>query len=205
MDLRGQAPGLTYKLLTSLVVPRPIAWVSSRDDRGGINLAPFSFFNLMGADPPIVVLGVGNGPDGLPKHTARNIEATREFVVNLVTEELMHPMNVTAADFPYGLNEMQAAGLTEGKGLLVKVPRVAEARAALECVLQSIQRIGSNNLIIGEVVALHTAEGVVDERMHVHNFTPIARMGTPSWYARSTDRFELPRIKWGEEGAPARP
>jgi flavin reductase (DIM6/NTAB) family NADH-FMN oxidoreductase RutF len=100
---------------------------------------------------------------------------------------------------------MQAAGLTEGKGLLVKVPRVAEARAALECVLQSIQRIGSNNLIIGEVVALHTAEGVVDERMHVHNFTPIARMGTPSWYARSTDRFELPRIKWGEEGAPARP
>ena len=162
IELRGQPAGLAYKLLTSLVVPRPIAWVSSQDPAGGINLAPFSFFNVMGAEPPIVVIGVGNGPDGRPKHTGQNIEATREFVVNLVTEELIAAMNLTAADFPAGQSELDAAGLHAAPSRLVSVPRVAEARASLECVLQSFQRIGANNVIIGEVVALHLADGLAD-------------------------------------------
>jgi flavin reductase (DIM6/NTAB) family NADH-FMN oxidoreductase RutF len=198
IELRGQPAGLAYKLLTSLVVPRPIAWVSSQDPAGGINLAPFSFFNVMGAEPPIVVIGVGNGPDGRPKHTGQNIEATREFVVNLVTEELIAAMNLTAADFPAGQSELDAAGLHAAPSRLVSVPRVAEARASLECVLQSFQRIGANNVIIGEVVALHLADGLADDRLRVQNFTPIGRMGTPAWYTRTEDRFELPRLTWAE-------
>src|ERR1041384_4424479 len=99
-DFRGPAAGAAYRLLTNIVMPRPIAWVTSRDEQGGLNLAPFSFFNLMGHSPSLVVLGVGDGADGRPKHTARNILATKEFVVNMVTEDLMGPMNISAADFP---------------------------------------------------------------------------------------------------------
>ncbi len=202
LDLRGPAGASAYKLLTNLVVPRPIAWVSSVDAQGGINLAPFSFFNLMGSDPPVVVIGVGNCPDGRPKHTAQNIAATGDFVVNLVTEDLAQAMNITAADFPAGQNELTAAQLHPAQSLVVKAPRVAEAHASLECVLHSIERVGTNNLIIGEVVAVYAAEGVIDQRLHVHNFFPIARMGAPSWYCRSGDRFEMDRIsfaQWGRE------
>jgi flavin reductase (DIM6/NTAB) family NADH-FMN oxidoreductase RutF len=198
IDLRGPVGGAAYKLLTNLVVPRPIAWVSSKDVQGGINLAPFSFFNLMGSDPPIVAIGVGDDPTGRPKHTARNIAATREFVVNLVTEELAGPMNLTAADFPEGQSELDAAGLHAGASLVVSVPRVAEARASLECVLHSIQRIGGNNVILGQIVALHVGDGLVDERFHVHGFSPIGRLGSPSWYSRTTDRFEIHRVSYAQ-------
>jgi flavin reductase (DIM6/NTAB) family NADH-FMN oxidoreductase RutF len=198
IDLRGPAGAAAYRILTNLVVPRPIAWVSSKDIQGGINLAPFSFFNLMGSDPPIVTLGIGDDPTGRPKHTARNIAATREFVVNLVTEDLMKQMNLTAADFPDGHSELDAAGLHAGQSLVVSVPRVAEARAGLECVLHSIQRIGGNNLVIGEIVALHVADGLIDERLQVKGFTPVGRMGSPSWYSRTTDRFELARVSYAQ-------
>ncbi len=198
MDLRGQPQPVVYKLLTGLVVPRPIAWVTSMDMAGGLNLAPFSFFNLVASDPPIVVIGIGDGPDGKPKHTARNIAAMREFVVNLVTEELMEPMNISAADFPPGRNELEAAGLHAENSNLVKVPRVAEARASLECELHSIQRIGGNNLVIAQVVGVHVAEGIVDEQLRVRHFTPIGRMGTPSWYTRTADQFELARVRYAD-------
>lgn len=193
LDLRGSAASLGYRLLTNLVVPRPIAWVTSMDISGGINLAPFSFFNLMGAEPSLVVIGVGNAPDGTPKHTARNIAATREFVVNLVTEDLAAAMNLTSANFPEGHSELEAAGLTAGKSITIKVPRVAEARAALECVVYKIERIGANNLIIGEVLALHTTDDLIDPNLQVQHFAPIARMGGRGTYARTEDRFELPR------------
>jgi len=198
IDFRGSGGAWAYKLLTNVVMPRPIAWVTSKDAAGGVNLAPFSFFNVMGSEPPIVVIGVGNCPDGRPKHTARNIAATREFVVNLVTEELGAAMNLSAADFPEGKNELAAVGLQEAASVAVNVPRVAEARVALECVLHKLERIGANNLVIGEVVGLYAAEGVVDERMRVHNFLPIGRMGSPSWYTRTTDRFELVRVNYSE-------
>ncbi len=100
-----------YKLLTNLVVPRPIAWVTSQNAAGVINLAPFSFFNMIGSDPPVIVIGVGDEGFGQPKHTAKNISTAGEFVVNLVTDELVHAMNITAADFPSGQSELEAAGL----------------------------------------------------------------------------------------------
>jgi flavin reductase (DIM6/NTAB) family NADH-FMN oxidoreductase RutF len=192
-DLRGSHAGAGYRLLTNVVIPRPIAWVCSRDLEGGVNLAPFSFFNLVGASPALVVLGVGDDRHGRPKHTAENIAATREFVVNLVTEDVAHAMNLTSADFPKGQSELAAAGLTEAPGVHVHCPRVAEAAAALECVLVKIDKIGPNNLIIAEVVGLHARDGLLDERLHVHGYFPIARIGGPSGYARTTDRFELPR------------
>jgi len=198
MDFRGQHTLTAYKLLTNLVMPRPIAWVTSRDAEGRLNLAPFSFFNVMGSEPPVVVIGVGNEADGRPKHTARNIAATKEFVVNLVTEELVQAMNLTAADFPEGHSELAAAGLHEAASGTVSVPRVAEAQVALECVLHKIERFGKNNLVIGEVLGLYTAEGIVDQRLHVNGFYPIARMGSPSWYARSADRFEVPRVTYAQ-------
>jgi flavin reductase (DIM6/NTAB) family NADH-FMN oxidoreductase RutF len=115
--------------------------------------------------------------------------------VNLVTEELAHAMNMTSADFPKGHSELAAAGLTEAASLAIKCPRVAEAKAAMECSLIKIEKIGANNLIIGEVVALHMHDDLLDPAhpFHIHNFYPIARIGGPSGYARTTDRFELPR------------
>lgn len=198
IDLRGPMGPAAYHLLTNLVVPRPIAWVTSKDQQGGLNLAPFSFFNLMGADPPIVVLGIGYDGTGRPKHTARNILATREFVVNLVTEELIQEMNLTAADFPEGQSELDASGLTAAPSKTISVPRVAEAKASLECVLHSAQRVGSNNLIIGEVLAIYTADGMIDQRLHVNGFHPVGRMGSPSFYTRTTDRFEVPRVSYAQ-------
>ncbi|HVT83343.1 MAG TPA: flavin reductase family protein [Phycisphaerae bacterium] len=204
-DLRGPSGTAAYKLLTNLVVPRPIAWVTSKDERGTINLAPFSFFNLVGSEPPIVVIGVGNERDGRPKHTARNIAATREFVVNLVTEELMDHMNISAADFPEGESELHAARLHDAASTAVSVPRVAEAKAALECTLTRIDRIGGNNLIIGEVVGVFADDTIINDRLHVHDFHPVARLGGPSWYARLTDRFELPRISYAQYRQETRP
>lgn len=204
LDLRGPHASAAYKLLTSLVIPRPIAWVSSMDLQGGINLAPFSFFNLVGANPALVVIGVGDDRHGKPKHTADNIAATRQFVVNLVTEDLATPMNLTAADFPRGQSELAAAGLTAAPSTHIQVPRVAQAQAALECVLIKIEKIGPNNLIIAEVVALHVADALIDDRLHIHNFAPIARLGGPSGYARTTDRFDLPRPTFPPPNTPPR-
>jgi len=209
IDLRPADAGpRAYRLLTNLIVPRPIAWVCSRDAAGGLNLAPFSFFNVMGSDPPIVVLGVGDESPGKPKHTCRNIAATKEFAINLVTEDLAARMNLTAADFPEGHSEIAAAGLHPAPSTAIETPRLAESKAALECTLHEIQRIGGNNLIIGRVVSIYLADAIVDERMHLHGFFPIGRMGSPSWYARTTDRFEIPRITYAQvraqetDGAP---
>jgi flavin reductase (DIM6/NTAB) family NADH-FMN oxidoreductase RutF len=198
LDLRGPGAAVAYNLLTNIVIPRPIDWVTSRDAQGGLNLAPYSFFNLVGSDPPTVVIGIGDESPGRPKHTARNIAATRDFVVNLVTEELMKPMNITAADFPEGHNELTAAGLHETPSLKIPVPRVSEAKAALECSLHKIERIGKNNIIIGTVVALYIGDAHINDRHHVHDFHPVGRMGAPAWYARTTDLFELHRISYAQ-------
>jgi flavin reductase (DIM6/NTAB) family NADH-FMN oxidoreductase RutF len=198
LDFQGPAGARAYQLLTNIIVPRPIAWVTSKDRADNINLAPFSFFNMVGSDPPTVVIGVGNGPDGYPKHTAANIAQTREFVVNLVTEDLIHPMNISAADFPAGHSELEAAGLHAAPSATIAVPRVAEAHAALECALHKIERIGGNNIIIGEVVGLYIADSYIDPRLRIQNFAPVGRMGTPSTYARTIDRFELPRIGYAD-------
>ena len=187
-----------YKLLTNLVVPRPIAWVSSLSDKGIVNLAPFSFFNAVGSDPLYVIISVGHNDAGEPKDTARNIRANGEFVVNLVTEDLFDAMNISAADFPPDESELEAVHLHHAPCVHVKVPRVAEAQASLECKLFSEQLLGANMLIIGEVVMFHVADHLIDAKLHINNFAPVGRLGSPSVYCRTTDRFDVARISYAQ-------
>ncbi len=187
-----------YKILTNVVVPRPIAWITSLSQTGVINLAPFSFFNAVGSDPLYVVVSVGWRDDGTLKDTARNIEESGEFVVNLVTEDLLRAMNVSAADFPPDESEVAAADLRVAPAVKIRTPRVAGAQVSLECKLFKSQALGSNTLYIGEVVMFHVADHLMGERLHVNNFTPIGRMGAPSAYCRTTDRFQLPRISYAD-------
>src|SRR3954447_6837487 len=132
-DLKELRPSDRYKLLAGVVVPRPIALVTTLDPEGRANAASFSFFNVMGSDPPLVALGIGDRASGGPKDTARNIALTKHFVVNLVDESLAEGMNVCAVDFPVGVDELRAAGLTCAPSVLVPPPRVAESPVHLEC------------------------------------------------------------------------
>ena len=187
-----------YKLLTNLVVPRPIAWVTSLSPDGVINLAPFSFFNAIGSDPVYIMISVGNNDDGRAKDTAINIGVSSEFVVNMVTEDLFDAMNLSAADFPPEQSELEAAKLQAAPSILIKTPRVAQAQVSFECKLHSTQSLGANTLVIGEVVMFHVADYLMGPRMHVNNFAPIGRLGSPSVYCRTTDRFDVARISYAQ-------
>jgi flavin reductase (DIM6/NTAB) family NADH-FMN oxidoreductase RutF len=187
-----------YKLLTNLVVPRPIAWVTSQNADGVVNLAPFSFFNAVSGNPIYLIISIGVNDAGEMKDTAKNILASGEFVVNMVTEELFDAMNVSAADFPAGESELEAANLHAAPSVKVKPPRVAESQASMECKLHSSQLLGSNTLIIGEVVMFHVADHLMGPRMYVNNFAPLGRLGSPSVYCRTTDRFDVARISYAE-------
>jgi flavin reductase (DIM6/NTAB) family NADH-FMN oxidoreductase RutF len=192
-----------YKLLTNLVVPRPIAWISSLSQSGVINLAPFSFFNAVGSDPMYVVVGIGRRDSGEPKDSARNIQTSGEFVVNLVTEDLLAAMNITAAEFPPDESELSAVNLHAAPSVRLKAPRLAEAQASLECKLFQSQPLGTNTLYIGEVVMFHVADHLLGPRLHINNFAPIGRLGSPSMYCRTTDRIELARVtyaQWQKDG-----
>ena len=198
IDLSQHSPQDNYKLLTNLVVPRPIVWVTSQNADGVINLAPFSFFNAVSGNPIYLIVSVGVNDAGEMKDTAKNILASGEFVVNMVTEELFDAMNVSAADFPSGESELVAANLHAAPSVKVKPPRLAESQASMECKLHSSQQLGKNTLIIGEVVMFHVADHLMGPRMHVNGFAPIGRLGSPSVYCRSTDRFDVPRISYAE-------
>jgi len=130
------------------------------------------------------------------KDTAKNILASGEFVVTLVTEELFDAMNISAADFPEEESELAAAKLHAAPSVKVKLLRVAESQASMECKLHCSQLLGKNTLVIGEVVMFHVADHLLGPRMHVNNFAPIGRLGTPSVYCRTIDRFDVPRISY---------
>ena len=198
IDPSVQTKADNYKLLTNLVVPRPIAWITSVSAAGVVNLAPFSFFNAVGSDPLYLVVGIGQRDDGSPKDTARNIESAGAFVVNLVTEELLGAMNVSAAGFPPDESEVAAAGLHTAPSVHVAPPRLAEAQVSLECRLFRAQPLGANTLYIGEVVMFHVADALVGPRLHIHGFAPLGRLGSPSVYCRTTDRFELERVSYAQ-------
>ncbi len=188
--------GRAYSILASLVVPRPIAWVTSVNAKGRVNAAPFSFFNLLGANPPILGFCPGDRDDGTPKDTARNIRETHEFVVNLVDDTLAEQMNKTAASLPYGTSEIKAAGLTTTASTLVRPPRIAESPASLECTEWGTLQIGGNRLIIGLIKRIHIREDLIDpDTLHVQSgrIHQIGRMASPHWYCRTEDRFEMRR------------
>jgi len=196
LDLEGRHADRAYAMLTSLVTPRPIAWVTSLDREGVVNAAPFSFFNVLGASPPIVGICPGNRPDGTPKDTASNVRLTHEFVVNLVDEAVAEAMNQTAAPLPPGVSELAGSGLTTVPSSVVRPPRIAEAPASLECVEWGTLQIGDNRLIIGLVKRLHVRDELFDPatlRIRSELFHPVGRMASPNWYCHTGDRFEMVR------------
>jgi flavin reductase (DIM6/NTAB) family NADH-FMN oxidoreductase RutF len=196
LDLLGEYASRAYPILASLVTPRPIALVTTLSPEGVINAAPFSFFNVLGADPPILGFAPGNRDDGSPKDTARNIRATHQFVVNLVDEQIAEAMNRCAATYPYGVNELEQAGLTAQPSSLVRPPRIAESPASLECEEWGTLEIGENRLVIGLIKRLHVRDELVDvERMRIHSelLRTIGRMASPHWYCRTGERFEMIR------------
>jgi flavin reductase (DIM6/NTAB) family NADH-FMN oxidoreductase RutF len=196
IDLTGPLRDNAYMILGGLVTPRPIALTTTLDLDGRVNAAPFSFFNVLGDSPPIVGLCPGDRSPGVPKDTARNIRLTQEFVVNLVDENIAEKMNQCAASLPAGENELLHAGLNPLPCSVVKPPRIAESPASLECRCHSILEIGSNRLIIGEVLRVHARDGIFDPQtwlVNPVNYHPIGRMQAPHWYIRTRELFELRR------------
>jgi flavin reductase (DIM6/NTAB) family NADH-FMN oxidoreductase RutF len=192
-----------YKLLISTVVPRPIAWVVSQDVQGRRNAAPYSFFNALVGDPPVVGIGIGgHRPADAPgtwKDTGANIRATGQFVVNLVSFETRAAMNVTAIEFPHEIDELVQAGLTVLPSVKVAPPRIAESPVALECERLSIVEVATDRaIVLGRVLAIHVRDDCVVDARRCYIDTPkldlIGRMHGGGWYARTTDRFDMPRI-----------
>jgi flavin reductase (DIM6/NTAB) family NADH-FMN oxidoreductase RutF len=187
-----------YKILTATVTPRPIAWVTSRSADGIVNAAPFSFFNIMGHQPPTLALGLLSKPDGGYKDTAANILATGEFVVNLVSESMAAAMNETCTDAPPEVDELALAGLTALPSIAVKPPRIAGCPVAFECrSLSSIEAGPRQVVVVGTVLRAHIADEFLLDAERCHIDTPalklVSRMHGSGWYARSTDLFQLVR------------
>jgi flavin reductase (DIM6/NTAB) family NADH-FMN oxidoreductase RutF len=196
LDLEEEFTDRAYPILASLVTPRPIAFVTTFSPDGKVNAAPFSFFNLLGAQPPILAFAPGDRDNGTPKDTALNVRATHEFVVNLVGENIAEAMNQCAASLPYGENELEHAGLHAVPSSLVKPPRIAESPASLECIEWGTLQIGGNRVVIGLIKRLHLRDELFDvekKRIHTDKLFLIGRMASPHWYCRTRDRFEMIR------------
>jgi flavin reductase (DIM6/NTAB) family NADH-FMN oxidoreductase RutF len=196
LDRENEFADHAYGLLASLVTPRPIALVTTISADGEINAAPFSFFNLLGANPPILVIAPGDRDNGTPKDTALNIRATHEFVVNLVDEKMARAMNKCSASLPYGQNELEKAGLHSLPSFGVKPPRIVESPASLECVEWGTFYIGRNRVIIGLIKRIHLRDELFEpkkRRINTAKLHLIGRMSSPDWYCRTRDRFEMKR------------
>jgi flavin reductase (DIM6/NTAB) family NADH-FMN oxidoreductase RutF len=193
-----------YKLLVGLVAPRPIALITSMDENGLLNAAPFSAYNYLCTDPPIIGVGVTNRTDQqfVPKDTARNIRRTGEFVVNVVTEDIAEKMNLCATDFPEEMSEVELAGFTTAPSQKVKPPRLAEAHAALECQEYTTMEIGRSRIILGRVVAVYVEDKYVDPAgpyIQAEELHAIGRMNGMGNYVRTREAFmTIPRISYEE-------
>ena len=193
------SPEMAYKLLVSIIVPRPIAFVTSMDVEGNLNGAPFSFFNAMGSKPPVIVLGFQPHADGRQKDTPNNILSTEEFVVNIVDEPLAQQMNICASKHPPEVDEIALAKLATVPSLGVKPPRLKASPASLECRLfEHVALAGGGKIIIGEILHFHLRDDAVSQmdplRIDINKLAPISRLNGPS-YGRITDQFEIERPK----------
>lgn len=199
-DLARVETAIAYKLLASTVVPRPIAWITTKDADGRVNAAPYSFFNVMGSNPPTVVVGLLADPVRGFKDTARNILATGEFVVNLVPESLVEAMNVTAVDAPVGVDELALAGLETVPSTDVAPPRIAASPVAFECVNHASIVTGPlQTIVVGRVLAIHVADRFVLDAARGHIDTAgldLVARGIGSDYYRTRDTFRLDRPTW---------
>lgn len=193
-----------YLLLISTILPRPIAWVSTVSPEGAPNLAPYSFFTGIAANPMSLCFAPVNDRTGRKKDTLVNVEATKQFVVNLASEANAEKMNQTSAAYPYGVSEFEKAGVTALPSLKVKPPRVKESLVSMECELLQVVTLAEGalggNLVIGRVVHFHCDDSVWNGGQIRHqDLKNVGRM-EGAWYTRTQDAFELPRPEI--QGAP---
>jgi len=200
-DFDAVPADVRYRLLVSCVVPRPIAWVVTQAPATGVvNAAPYSFFNVMGDDPPVVALGVLGRGDGY-KDTSRNILEAGEFTVCLVPEELLSAMNETCVDAPSSVGELELAGLTTVPSVRVRAPRIAASPVAMECMrLQALELGPRQVLIIGRVVHMHIARSALSgdparPRIDTPGLRLVGRMHGAGWYTRTSDLVDVQRPK----------
>jgi flavin reductase (DIM6/NTAB) family NADH-FMN oxidoreductase RutF len=198
IDCVNVGQGELYRILTGTVIPRPIAWVSSRGENGVDNLAPFSFFNVVSVNPPMVAFSPGYKVDAvtkklIEKDTLKNIRASGEFVVNLVDHSLAEKMNLSSSDLPSAQSEFDLAGLERASAAKVRCPLVAAASVSFECRLFHIHELGGSTLILGEIVAIHLKDGIWQNgTVDLSLFQPVGRLGE-NLYCTINDRFEIKR------------
>ena len=186
-----------YKLLIGLVIPRPIAWVSTRSANGVANCAPFSFFNVISEEPPLCIISFNWRSDGELKHTLKNIRRTGEFVVNLADEGTANAMHLTGSEIPEAESEFSKFGLTAVPAKLVKHPRIAEAAASFECRLERRIEFGpEREMVVGEILLVHAREGIIDpvtKRISEDLYRPVGRLFAER-YCTTRQRFNLPGV-----------
>ncbi|MFB6123545.1 MAG: flavin reductase family protein [Haloferacaceae archaeon] len=193
MELEPAEGESFYRTLSTAVIPRPIAWVSSRSADGVDNLAPFSFFNVVCVDPPMVGFAPSDRSDGSLKDTPRNVRETGEFVVNVVTMDLAEAMNATSGTFDRGESEFETTDIDAVDSTAVSPPRVAEAKIAFECELHDFLDLGASTLVVGEVVRAHVDDAVTsDGKLDVEKVDAVGRLAG-GWYASTRERFEMER------------
>ena len=202
-DLRAEPRDRRYKILASCVTPRPIAWVTSQSADGQRNAAPYSFFNILGDDPPTIALGLLAHAEQRPKDTAANIRATGEFVINLVDEAHARAMNLTCIDAPPDIDELALADLETAPSVRIAPPRIASAPASFECRALHILETGPHQIaVIAEVLYAHLRDDFIVDPQRLHIDTPamrlIGRLHGAGWYTRQTDCFQMVRPRWSE-------
>ncbi|SNS46212.1 NADH-FMN oxidoreductase RutF, flavin reductase (DIM6/NTAB) family [Geodermatophilus pulveris] len=189
--------GAFYRVLNSVVVPRPIAWVATRSAQGVVNLAPHSFYTVACVSPPVVQFtSVGR------KDTLDNVEATGEFTVSLTPESLFEQVNATGTDFPHGVSEAEECGVVLEPAERVGVPRVAESPVSIECTLHSTVRLGDSTVVFGRVELVSVSEAAVEDgRPRIERLRPLARLGGNEWTALGEIREirRIPYRKWAED------
>lgn len=175
-----------YKLILSLVVPRPIAWVSTISKEGVLNIAPFSFFNAVNDAPPVLMISVSNREDGRLKDTVKNILDTKEFVINMVSEELLEKMKKTGEDFPPEVDEFKEAGLTPEPSRFVVAPRIKEAKVSFECKLYKYLPIYDMHVMFGEILLIKVNDEILEENIKINyeKYKPVGRLGG-AYYLRA--------------------
>ena len=182
-----------YKLMASLIVPRPIALVTTLGATGVANAAPFSMFNMIGEDPPILMLSINRLQDGRLKDTAANILGSGEFVVHIPDESMAAKMHACGESFPSDVSELAQVGLTPVASHRVKPPRIQEAPVAFECVLHEKLETPSRYVFIGRIQWLAARDGLIDTqawRVNLRDYHPVGRFGA-SFYTRTNERFSM--------------
>jgi len=196
LKLAEVSPLERYKLLIGLVIPRPIAWVSTWSENGVANCAPFSFFNVISEDPPLCILSFNHRSDGALKHTLKNIRRTGEFVVNLADEANANALHASSAELPETESEFTKTGLTPVPAKMVQHPRIAEAAASLECRLERRIEFGpERELVIAEILLIHARDGIIDPKTKRISdaYLPVGRLYAGR-YCTTRQRFDLPGV-----------